>query len=217
MALLDSIKASLFKLAEDLLGRLLGPIFGQLVDKVLTFIDHVKNIFGTIQELIDTVKGEVDEWVHFRENIKIKSRVINIPKAYDATKDLIVGFKDAWKSAVDIVKEFKSKLTSETAVEDAKSAAADIEEGGAGTLLKRLPALARGLEKLLGVLTLIVDALESIVNVLEDLRTLVNEAKAIREEIESLESLFLSQGNARRSVKIVGGGSMRIRVGNLHS
>jgi len=46
---------------------------------------------------------------------------------------------------------------------------------------------------------------------------LVNEAKAIREEIESLESLFLSQSNSRRTVHLKGGGSMRIRVGNLHS
>jgi len=217
VALLDSIKASLFKLAEDLLSRLLGPVFRQLVDKVLTFIDHVQNIFETTQEIIDTVKGEVDEWKNFRENIKIKSRVVNIPKAYDRTKDLIVGFKSAWASIVDIIREFKSKLGTADPAADAAEASADIEEGGTGTLLKRLPALARGLEKILGVATLIVDALESIVSVLEDLRTLVNEAKAIREEIESLESIFLQQGNSRRTVKLRGGGSMRIRVGNLHS
>lgn len=217
MGLLDSITSSLSRFLLDLVDRLIGPAALKLVTKITGIFTHITTLGSTLTDIISHVKSEVIEWRNFRENIKVKSRVINVPRAWDQTEAFIVGFKDSWNAIIDIIKEFKSKLNTSTAEADAAEASADIEEGGAGTLLKRLPALAKGLEKVLGVATLIFDALESIASVFDDINTLLDEATRIREEIEGAESLFLSQNNPRRRVTLQDGSTMRIRVGNLHN
>jgi methyl-accepting chemotaxis protein len=216
MAILDTLTSGIQKLIESLISSLLGPAATKLIEKVTTGISNITNLFGDVQSLIDSVRDEADAWKNFREDIRIKSRVVNIPKAYDQTKSLIVGIKDSWNAVLDIIKEFKSKL-GESPEAEAEEASADLEESGTGALTKRIPALGRFLEKTLGVVTLIVDALESISSVIHDLQTIVDEVTRVREEIESAESIFLSQKNPRRTLKLAQGGSIKIRVGNLHA
>jgi hypothetical protein len=207
----------LTELIDSLLSRLLGPAFHRVLDQVRKFVDHVTNIFGDSVTLIDSIKSEIDAWRNFREDVRVKSRVINVPSAFEATKALIVGIGDSWRAIIDIVKNFKEKLNAESPAQEAEDAAADLEEGGIGTILKRLPKLAKFLEKALGILAIVVDALDSIVNVIQDLQTIVDEIKRVREEIESAESLFLQQKNPRRIVQLADGTTMKIRVGKLHS
>jgi hypothetical protein len=216
VGLLDQLGTRLLQGISDLFTRLLGPTLGKLVTKVQDFISHVGSIFTDLNTLWDSVQGEIDAWKNFKEDIRVKSRVINIPKAVEKTKALVVGLSDAWHAILDIIKNFKEKLGTDAKAE-AEEAASDLEEGGAEGLIKRIPKLAKGLEKLLGVLTLIVDALASIVEVIADLQTIVDELKRIREEIETAESIFLQQKNPRKTVKLKDGGSIRLRLGNLHS
>jgi hypothetical protein len=216
VGLLDQLGGKLLQVLTDLFNRLLGPIFGKLVGKVRDFVSHVANIFTDLNTLWDSVQAEIDAWKNFKEDIRVKSRVINVPKAVEQTKNLVVGLADAWHAILDIIKNFKEKLGTDAKAE-AEEAAGDLEESGAEGLLKRLPRLAKGLEKLLGVLTLVVDALASIVDVIGDLQTIVDELKRIREEIESAESIFLQQKNPRKTVKLADGRSIRLRLGKLHS
>jgi hypothetical protein len=201
---------------ESFFSKILGPSFSKLVTQVKAFVDHAVNIFKNLDTLVESIKSEAEAWKTFRESIQVSNRVINIPKAYDQTKSLIVGLLDAWHAIVDIVRQFREKLGIQNAAADAEAAATDVEESGASSLLKRLPKLAKVFEKVLGVLTLVVDALASILSVIDDLQTIVDETKRIREEIESAESLFLQQKNPRKTVKLAAGGSMRIRVGSMH-
>ena len=211
MALID-----LAGIAESLLRRILGPTLSRLIDQIKHFGTQLKDVFTNVQKLIDSVKAEVEGWRTFREHPDVKHRVINIPKAYEKTRDLIVGVADSWHAALDIVKQFKEKLTTSTAVEDTEAAVSDAEEGGLSSILKQFPKFAKIFEKVLGIFTLIIDALESILSVIDDLQTIVDEMKRVREEIESADSIFLGQKNPRKVLKLKDGGSIRIRVGSLH-
>jgi hypothetical protein len=59
--------------------------------------------------------------------------------------------------------------------------------------------------------------LEQIADVIDDLQTVVDELKRIRLEIEKLDTIFLQQGNKRKTLQLLNGKSIRIRVGRLHS
>ena len=94
----------------------------------------------------------------------------------------------------------------------------DVESsGGISALLRKFPALAKGLEKLLGVLGLIVQALDAIATTIDDLQQIVDELKALRLEFEKLDTIFLSQSNKRKTLRLADGSSIRVRVGKLHS
>ncbi len=195
----------------------LGP-FGKLLDKLKETYDHVVNIYDAGSTLVTSITDEVNAWRNFKQDIRFKQRVIELEAAVTKTKALIEGIPAAWKSIVDIFKQFKESLTQETnPVEDAEAATADIEAGGIKTLLTKFPALARALERLLGALALIVSALEAIANTVDDIQTVVDEITRLRLEIEKLDSIFLSQSNKRKTVKLADGSTMRIRIGHLHS
>jgi hypothetical protein len=84
-------------------------------------------------------------------------------------------------------------------------------------LLEKFPRLAKGLEKVLGFVALLADALESISSGIDDLQAILDTITAIREEVETGSTVFLQQKNSRKSLALRDGGSIKIRVGNLHS
>jgi len=215
-------------LLQEIENRILSPIlaavkkwlgpFGHVFDKIKDSITHLLRIRETVQTLADSVKEEITGWSKFRQNLRVKSRVINIPKAYDKTKELITGFGDAWHAAIDVFKDIQRTLKGAPEPEEfaAEEATAFTEEGGAEGLAKLFPKLAKFGEKALGVVTIFVQALEGIADALDDLQTIVDEAKRIREEIETGESFFLSQSNPRRTEVLQDGSKIRVRLGKLH-
>ena len=212
---------SLLKPLTDLFNRIFGgTVVGKLVSKISDGVGHVTTLFDRIEHLIDSIKNEITEFSHWKEDVRFTSRVINIPKAVQQITDLIVGFKAAWQAILKLVQDFRQTLEGG---EDPKQEATELAEdlgdaGNAGeSLLKRLPKLARGLEKLLGVVTLIVDAIIQWSDAVDQLQTIVDEVTRLREAIETGETIFLSQKNTRKSLQLAEGGSIRIRVGNLHS
>ena len=193
-----------------------GP-FGKLFDSLKQSYDKLINIFDAAHKLTNSVVSEVAAWRHFKQDIRFAQRVVQLESAVQKTRDLIEGIPAAWRAIVDIVKQFKESLTQETnPIEDAEAASADIESGGVKTLLERFPRLAKGLEKVLGALALVLQALESIASVIADLQTVVDEITRLRLEIEKLDTIFLSQSNKRKSLKLANGKSIRIRIGHLH-
>ena len=213
MALLD-----LFNPILNALKKALGP-FGKLFDLVGKTFSGFRDSFNTGIELANEVRTEINEWRNFREAVPVRTGVVSLPAAIDHTEQLLDQIKAAWDSIVDLAKELQKQARGqqESPTEEAEQALKDIEGSGIKGILEKFPKLARGLEKLLGFLAVIVGALESIQKAITDLKNIVDAIKGIREEIETGSTIFLQQKNQRRTVRLDDGTSMKIRVGNLHT
>jgi hypothetical protein len=210
MALFDSI----FNTVKTFLGPL-----GTLFDHLKSVYVGITNVYSDADKLATSIRDEIDAWRNFKQDIRIRQRVVQVERAIEKTRDLIEGIPAAWRALLDIISEIKSQIAGqENPIEEAESTVEDIESsGGISGILSKFPAFARALEKLLGVLALIVTALESISKGIADIQTIVDELKAIRLEIEKLDTIFLSQSNKRKTLKLADGSTIRVRVGNLHS
>lgn len=213
MALID-----LFNPVWNAVKRILGP-FGKLFDLVSQTFVGFRNSFETGIELAQEIMSEIGEWRNFKEAIPVRTGVINLPAAIDNTQQLLDQIRAAWDAIVDLAKELQKQARGqqESPTEEAEQALKDIEGSGIKGILEKFPKLARGLEKLLGFLAVVVGALESIQKAINDLKNIVDAIKGIREEIQTGSTIFLQQKNQRRIVKLADGGSIKIRVGNLHS
>jgi Mg2+ and Co2+ transporter CorA len=200
----------------DAVKRFLGP-FGKLIDKLKETYDHVVGILDAAEKLQDSIVAEIAGWKGFKQDIRFAQRVVQIESAIQKTRDLVEGIPSAWRSIVDIFRQFKQTLTQETnPVEEAEAAAEDVEAGGIKTLLQKFPKLAKGLEKALGVLAIVIQTLETLRSVIDDVQTIVDEIARLRKELEKLDTIFLSQTNKRKTLKLVDGRTIRIRLGKLH-
>jgi hypothetical protein len=199
--------------------KFLGPV-GKLIDQGLKSYLKLKTIVTRSTELLDHAITEFNAWRHFKEDIKFKSRVVNLESAFEKTKALIVGIPNAWHSIIDIVKEFKGKVFQANPASEVEDVLAPAEDGtgeGLTAVIKKFPKLAKGLERAAGVFVLVLDALESISKTIDDLRVILDEITALRLEIERLDTIFLNQSNARKRLRLQDGKTIRIRVGKLHA
>jgi hypothetical protein len=219
VALLDPLFALIGRL-WDRLKAALGP-FGKLVDKIIEGFEHVKNILSDGEALFDSIRGEIEAWKNFKEDVRIRQRVIQLESAVARTRALLTGVPEAWHSLLDIWNQLKSALR--PAEVDPAELQADVEAIESGevrsvsSLLDRFPKLLQFGEKLLGVVTVLIDALVKVSSVIADLQQIVDELKAWRLEIERLDTIFLQQSNKRKNLKLADGRTIRIRVGKLHS
>ena len=212
MALID-----LFNPLLDAVKRALGP-FGKLFDLIGQFWTNLTTLGARVQKLFNSILAEIQAWRTFKESISFRTRVINVKSAFDKTQEFIDQFKAAWLAIKDLVQNLKGKFqTAGDPVGDAKAAIDDIEASGFKGILQKFPRLAKGLEKVLGFVALLADALESISSGIDDLQTILDTISALREEIETGSTVFLQQKNARKLVKLKDGSTMKIRLGNLHS
>jgi methyl-accepting chemotaxis protein len=201
----------------NLVRRFLGP-FGKVLDKVKEAYDHLVNILNDADKLTDSVVGEITAWRTFKQDVRIRQRVVQLERAIDKTRALVEGVPEAWKSILDIIKQVRANIGGGAdAATEAEAAVEEVEAGGVKGILERFPALAKGMERLLGVLAILIQALESISNVIRDAQQIVDEIKAIRLEIERLDTIFLQQSNKRRTVHLSDGRIMKIRIGKLHN
>jgi|SRR5215475_14097565 len=214
-------------LIGDVVNRLLEPFWDKVrtvfapFNKAFNFVGKFWTSLTTIgsrtRTLIDTIISEVSEWKNFKENIAFRTRLISLPHAIDHIQDIVDELRTAWASVQDLVKQIKSKFeTTGNPTEEAEEAMQDIESSGFKGLFEKFPKLFKGLEKVLGFLALLLDALETISAIVDDLTAIVNVARDLRMDIETGEGFFLSQKNPRRTEELAEGGSIKIRVGNLH-
>jgi len=203
----------------DAIKNFLGPV-GKLIDGIKTSITHLTSIVQNSTKLLDGIIAEAKAWGRFKQDIRIKGRVIQLESAIEKTRALIEGIPAAWRSIQDIFKTFKTQFDAGgDPIADADAAAEDLasaEEGGITSLLKKFPKLAKGFEKILGVLALIIQALEAVSGVVDDLQQILDEITVLRNEVERLDTIFLPQSNKRKTLKLADGSTIRIRVGALH-
>jgi hypothetical protein len=214
-----------------LLDQFIDPILNRIWDrikvvfapftKLFNFVQHfyteVKTIFSRVDTLVKLIVGEVDAWKGFRENLAFRTKLISVPKALDHIDDLIQLVRDAWASVQDIIRLTKEKFNAPNPTEEAEEALADIENSGFKGIFEKFPRLLKGAEKILGAAAIILDAIQSISAGIDDLTKIVEAEKQIREAVEEGKGFFLSQSNPRKSIPLAEGGSIKIRVGNLHS
>jgi hypothetical protein len=214
-------------LISDIVDRLLEPIFDKIKQafapfgKAIAFIgnlwDKITSIASRTRTLIDTVVDEVNEWKNFKENISFRTKLVSLPAAITHLEDFISEVRAAWAAVIELVKQLRSKFeTTGNPTEDAEDAIADIENSSFRGILEKFPKLLKGLEKVLGFAAILLDAAESISVAIDDLQTIVNALRDLRIDIESGGPLFLQQSNRRKSVQLKDGGSIKIRIGNLH-
>ena len=173
----------------------------KLFGKVKNLINHFVGVFGAGQHLFDSVRGEIDAWKNFKEDIRLRQRVVNLERAIQKTRELILGIPASWRAAVDLVSQAKKAISKDIVAEEVAAAAA-IETAG-------LSEIAVGIGIIYQVISFVAD-------VIQDLQTIVDELQRLRLEIERLDTIFLQQGNKRKTLRLADGKRIRIRVGGLH-
>jgi uncharacterized phage infection (PIP) family protein YhgE len=215
-------------LITDVIDRILDPIlaklkealgpFGKLFDLLGHFWTNITTLWTDIDKLVTSIRAEISAWKNFKESINFRSRVINLKIAIEKSEDFIRELARAKDSIMELWTTLKGKFeTTGDPAAEAEDAVKDIEQSGLKDILAKFPKLLKGAEKVLGFVAIVTDALESIITGVHDLQTIVDTLRDIREEIESLATVFLSQKNPRRRVRLADGSTMRIRVGSLHS
>lgn len=212
MALFDQ----LFKPLLDAIKKALGP-FGRLFDLLSKFWTKLSTFIPKTTRLVQGIIAEVAAWRQFKEDIRYRTSVINIPAAVEATRSLIEQIARARDAIVDLWNELKGKLEpAGNPTEEAEQAIQDIENAGFRDILQKFPKLLKGAEKVLGFVAIIADALESLISAVDDLQAILDVISSLREEVEHGSTVFLQQKNKRRVVTLEDGTKMRIRVGSLH-
>jgi hypothetical protein len=205
MSLIGGVKSFFSKVADTVsiqnLKTILGDL-GKVAQNIITVFTKAKDIFKNVLHLFDTVKGEINGWQNFKQDIRLKSRVINLESAIQKTRDLIQGIPQSWHAVLDVISEIKSAFAKDVAGEEVAAL---------------LAVETAGLSEVVEVLTIIYQVLSFVEGIITDLQTIVDEMMRLRLEVEKLDTIFLSQSNKRRTLKIEGGKSIRIRVGKLHA
>jgi SMC interacting uncharacterized protein involved in chromosome segregation len=165
-----------------------------------TFL-HLTGVISAGQTLFDTVRGEIDAWKNFKEDIRIKSRVINLESAIRKTRELILGIPQSWRAILDIFSQVRKAIQKDIAAEEGAALLA-VETAG-------LSEIAVGIGILYQVLSFVAD-------IIQDFQTIVDELKRLRLEIEKLDTVFLQQDNKRKRIKLANGKRIRVRIGALH-
>jgi len=173
-----------------------------LVKNVITVFTKVKDLFSEVNTLIKSGKDEVDGWKHFKEDIRLKSRVVNLETAFKKTRDLVLGIPKSYHAVLDLFSQIKSALAKDVAA----------EEGAA-----LLAVETAGLSEVAVALSIIYQVLSFVESVVSDLQTILDEAKLLRLEVEKLDTVFLQQDNKRKTLKLESGKTIKIRVGKLHA
>lgn len=208
MGLLDFIERKIIELLSPLLGPL-RPLFTLFI----RFRDNTIGILGAAQTLVSDVKTEYDQIKNFELRPAWKNRIISVPVAIQNIKDLAQVPSICADAFRDLVNQLRTKLQPASFELDDLEGIEDLR----GILGKLGGRLAAGFEKLLGAVALIIDALVTIRATITDLQTIVDQIRTVREDLENLDGVFLQQKNPRRIEHLSDGGSIKIRVGNLHS
>lgn len=184
----------LLTLLNGLVARLPAPL--QRLWHLLTdFVTRTKTLSADAHTLVANVATELDAIRHFTFQPQWRTRVINVPRLEQAVQDRIGSVTDIANRVRDELATIREKVHAQptfnpSELEDLK-------------ILRRLPQrVVAAAEKLLGWATLILDAVVSIEQLVQDANAIVNDIREIRITIETLDVLFLPQGNPKSTVDV---------------
>jgi hypothetical protein len=189
-----------------------------LFDLLGKFWTNITHLWENIEKLVQSILSEINAWRNFKEEIAFKYRVVSLPAAIDKSRQLLDQIISAKDAVIDLWNQLKGKFEATgNPTEEAEQAIQDIEASGFKAILEKFPKLVKGAEKVLGFVAIVADALESIIAAVQDLQAIVDVCRSLREEIETANTIFLSQSNRRKIIRLEDGTTMKIRLGNLHS
>lgn len=207
---------------EKLFSEKLAPILGPL-KPVLKVLGDLKGstigLFEKVSKLATTMKEEYEAIKNFKEDLHWRGRVVNAPQVVKKIKRLTEIPGEVATRIKDLISTIRESAGGKNPAELAEDAVAELEGIGEfrGLLQKFVPKLAKGAEKLLGVLALLVDVIIQWNRAIDDLQTIVDDIKEVRLDIEKLDLIFLPQNHARRWVTLEDGRRTRWRIGgHLH-
>jgi methyl-accepting chemotaxis protein len=194
----------------DLLKPILGPIQG-IISIFTSFKTNTVGLWEDAEKLFTDILTEIQEIRDFSIDVKWKTRVIHGPKAVETIKKLADVPHALLEAGRDLVRQLKTTMNAEAA-EDVIDDLEGVEDLAA--IIKKLgPRVAQAFEKILGYLTLVLNALETIHGVVNDLQSVVDQVKEVTTDLKNLDGFFLPQKNKRQRIT----GKTYERLGHLHA
>ena len=212
MSLLSDLTQGIEDRILSLLSPILGPLKG-IVGIATKFKDNTTGILDAATSLITEIEQEYSAIKNFKERPQWKNRVISVPHAIKSTTDLAKIPSVVIAAVKDLVSQVRTKLEPATVELEGIEGIDDLRALG----LKIGGRVASVFEKVLGFMSLILDALVTIRATIDDLKTVIDSIRTVRQDLENLDGLFLTQKNPRKIEALADGGTIKIRVGSLHS
>jgi hypothetical protein len=199
MALLDTVLGALG--LDQLFAFILKkfPVLQQLFDLGKKIISHFTGVFQAGVDLFNSAQSEFESWKHFKEDVRFKQRVIVVEQALKKVQQFTDELISAWKEILSLI----------------KSAGVKLETGGAAEIAEAATGIGLPIA-IVNAIVIVVEVLDTIRNLIDTAQNIVNVIKDVREFLQG-DFLFLQQRNTRKVLKLESGGSIKIRVGNLHS
>jgi hypothetical protein len=175
------------------------PVLEQLFDLGKKIIEHFTGVFQAGVDLFNSAQSEFESWKHFKEDIRFKQRVIVVEQALKRVKEFTDELISAWKEILSLI----------------KSAGVKLETGGAAEVAEAATGIGLPIA-IVNAIVLVVEVLDTVRNLIDTAQNIVNVIRDVREFLQG-DLFFLQQRNPRKVLKLESGGSIKVRVGNLHS
>lgn len=191
MALLGSISGFFGGLGSLLSSAVAaaGRFFNSLFQTELEITDNITKIVKDSEETKKNIKAEIEKLKSFEFNPRWKSRVINVPTAIDQSKQLIE----------KVIHTFSGKL--ERLLQPIKDLHTIFEGESAPDPLGDKPAaISKAAVKVNHIATMISDLAKA----MDDVKDMSKLVKDVTDSLESLDTLFLSQGNPQKKAAKIG-------------
>lgn len=152
-------------------------------------------------QLSENIRSEVNHFKNLKFNPAFKNRVINAPRAVESTRDFI------HQMIEQVSTSFHALISNLRAIHFAEEA---------GTIAGGAGGRGGGVLKILEDINKIKDVIGEIRAFFQSMNSFVDAVRQVRDELETLETIFLPQGNLRRVERLEDGTKIKIRLGNLH-
>lgn len=216
-SILDALAAKLLAIFKPIISpvRALVNIFTKFQDSTVGLFRDAENLVVSIKAEYQAIKG-----LNFGgSGTKAgKSRVMLPGTSFEQIKRLITEIPGEVVDAVrDLITQVRSKLGSVTEAEEAAGELAELEDLQS---LKRIfsklgEKFGKIFEKTLGVLVLILDALDTVHATIIDLQKIVDDIREAREDLQNLSGILLPQNKPRKRVYLADGKVLNRRVGHF--
>lgn len=219
VALLDFLEGKILSAVEKFFEPILKPL-NKLWTALKSFFTALIDLIPESISLFKLVTSEVVAWKNFKKGINFKTGVINLQSAKDRIQDLIDEIVNAWQAFLGIWRG--AKLNPLDQINEASQALADVLEefaniGRFGEFLKNVgPKIEKVGGKVFEVLAIIQQVAELLLDVVRKLSTIITAIKDVRETFQTGEGLFLKQTNKRKSLELMDGTKISVRLGALH-
>lgn len=164
---------------------------------------RIQTIVSKAEALVLNARNEIDSIRNFEFNPKWNQRVIHVPTALDRTRSLLVGDSSVPHDLINKVNELVLAL---------KAVWGDFKAAERQKTFTDTNAIQKGSDQAIAILNQITHTFDAIETFIDNLQQIVDDITALRQEFESLDTIFLQQGNSRKHLKK----NSLVRVGALH-